>query len=87
MVKPLKPNSSQDHTAQLDELLVEQDASWLAKRILTIEQLIERLHPSIDREDALLALICNETALRERSAEIPTLVEYQQRFPALADTP
>ena len=85
MVKPHNTSSAQSQVAQLDELLVEQEASWQAKCILTIEQLVERLHPAIDREDVLLALICNEIVLRERSAETPTLAEYQQRFPALAE--
>jgi len=68
--------------------LAHQERAWSSGDRCTVEEVVQ-LFPILDGTqefETLLALICNEVFLREENGELPTLVEYQERFPRLADS-
>ncbi len=69
----------------LERLLEAQNLAWARGDQTSVEALLlSHGQPKLSN-DALLNLICNEVALREMAGAEPTLAEYQQRFPHLAD--
>jgi len=69
----------------LNELIARQESAWMASEIVSIEQLTDGMATSANRENTVLALICNEIATREHAGQSPLLAEYQKRFPDLAN--
>ena len=73
----------------LEALLEQLDSRWKSNKPIQVEQLAcecfgDAYESMVDAE-TWLELICNEVVLREQRGERPTLVEYQSRFPGLAD--
>lgn len=68
----------------VQELLTAQKQQARQGKAFRVELLIEKTPDLAQRPDVLLDLIYNEVLLREDLGEIPTPLEYQQRFPALA---
>ncbi|MCX7701238.1 MAG: serine/threonine protein kinase, partial [Gemmataceae bacterium] len=70
-------------------LLEEQNDRWERGERALIEELtasLERSSPTAkDRDRTLILLIVNEWLLRREAGEKPDIVEYQARFPHLAD--
>jgi hypothetical protein len=58
--------------------------AWLGGERLEVETLLAE-YPSLADAEKLLALVCNEVALREAIGEIPRKAEYQARFPKIED--
>ena len=77
-----------DHLSDHTEIcLAHQEQVWASGERCSVENVVQRF-PILDaarESDILLALICNEVFLREEIGESPTLVEYQERFPHLAE--
>jgi len=76
---------------QCDDLtencLAHQEQAWSSGDRCSVEQIVQ-LFPILDgaqESETLLSQICNEVFLREERGELPSLLEYQERFPRLAD--
>jgi serine/threonine protein kinase/tetratricopeptide (TPR) repeat protein len=66
-------------------MLVDQKRRWLHGERVLVEEYC-RQFPSLQHDtESLLDLIYSEVLLRERRGEQPTLAEYVERFPDLAD--
>ena len=75
---------SLDHT---EICLAHQEKTWSLGDRCSVEEVIQLFQiPDVAQEsETLLSLICNEVFLREECGELPRLVEYQERFPQLAE--
>lgn len=71
--------------ANVVELLERQERQWQRGERVLAEQLLEAMPELANDADAALELIVNEVAIRSALGESPTLAEYQQRFPQLAE--
>ncbi|MBL8812764.1 MAG: serine/threonine protein kinase [Planctomycetaceae bacterium] len=70
---------------QLNIALQRQSSEWSQGRRVLPEDLTLEISDENTRRDALLELIHNEVILREEIGELPTLAEYQSRYPELAE--
>src|SRR5262249_53677314 len=79
-------STAPDHNSSLlERLLTQQSDAWRRGQRLPVEMLLAD-HPALaDDPEALLDLLSKEKLLRAAAGETPQLVEYQQRFPHLAD--
>ena len=66
-------------------LLVDQKRCWLQGERVLVEEYCQQLPSLRNDTESLLDLIYSEVLLRERRGEQPTLAEYVERFPDLAD--
>ena len=69
----------------LARVRVDQMRRWQQHRPIRVETYLESLPRLRGDEDAILDLIYNEVVLREEAGEGPSLLEYQSRFPSLAE--
>ncbi|MBL8793889.1 MAG: tetratricopeptide repeat protein [Planctomycetia bacterium] len=85
-ITPWPADDSQAVTVvrRLDAILDDQDQRWRrGERFLVEDYLAD--HPSIRSDECVLDLIGHEVQLRDRQGEAPSLEEYRQRFPRLAE--
>ena len=66
-------------------LLVDQKRCWLQGERVLVEEYCRQMPSLRDDTESLLDLIYSEVLLRERRGEQPTLAEYVERFPDVAD--
>ena len=66
-------------------LLVDQKRRWLQGERVLVEEYCRQLPSLRNDTESLLDLIYSEVLLRERRGEQPTLAEYVERFPDVAD--
>jgi tetratricopeptide (TPR) repeat protein len=67
------------------EVLARQESDWDRGERPLVEELLAA-HPTFaESPNAVLELICNEVVLREEHGERPSLSEYRDRFPELAE--
>jgi serine/threonine protein kinase len=78
-------DSSRPPSEILDSLRARQREAWLRGEPLLVEALISEVKPPLQRQE-LIELIAAEAVLREGLGQPSSWVEYQQRFPQLADT-
>ncbi len=69
----------------LNSALQRQSSEWKCGHRILPEELTLEISDETTRRDLLLELIHNEVILREELGELPTLAEYQSRYPALAE--
>ncbi|MFO0977381.1 MAG: protein kinase [Planctomycetaceae bacterium] len=79
------PSSGNRLNADLNSLLSRQSSEWKSGHRIRPEDLTVQISDEPTRRDVLLELIHNEVILREEIGELPTLAEYQCRYPSLAD--
>src|SRR5262245_59539645 len=73
--------------AELAEVLrVDQRERWLRGERISAEQYLRDYFPLEDSPEHALDLVYAEYLLREELGEAPSLAEYVERFPRLADT-
>ncbi len=83
-----EPAHPTDWESRLTAILARQEADWALGRRTDVAQLATAFGDATDSQHAelLLELVYSEIVLREHAGEFPTLEEYQQRFPELADS-
>ncbi len=69
----------------LEKLLETQTSRWQSSDACSIPELLASFSLSLSELSSsdLLDLVCNEARLRESAGQLPTLEEYQQRFPQI----
>ncbi len=83
------PNEkSQASEGLLHRLLDRQRNRWCQGERVSVEAILSEVSSSESEKlssDWILSLICNEQVLREEEGDMPSLEEYQQRFPQLSE--
>lgn len=74
-------STSRENSETLQASLAQQREQWLKGYRVRPEDLTANICDEQTRRNVLLELIHNEVILREESGELPTLAEYQQRYP------
>ncbi len=81
---PSQPSRAGDDTT-LTMLLVDQQSCWQRGERVYVEEYLARQPDLRSDRDAVLRLILQEVLLRRQAGEKPEPVEYQRRFPHLAE--
>lgn len=68
-----------------EQILAELRQRFAAGRRVRVEEYLDRSPQLRGQRDVMLDLLYNEMLLRQQAGETPTLLDYQERFPELAD--